>query len=143
MARSWRQSRHSQSGRWASPSREIASAGSDAGLSDVTVVRYEVGNPSVARSQCDTSSRVPSWCWRGPLNGANSHGPTKCRPQSFTATFVRSYAQEFENLDRLRQQVEAGKITLLVAEIYPPEGAADAHRRLEAGGTRGRLVIQF
>jgi NADPH:quinone reductase-like Zn-dependent oxidoreductase len=56
---------------------------------------------------------------------------------------VRTYAQEFEKLDRLRQQVEAGKITLRVAEVYPPERAADAHRRLEAGGTRGRLVIQF
>ena len=60
----------------------------------------------------------------------------------FTATFVRSYAQEFEKLDRLRRQVEAGEITLRVAEVYPPERAAD-HRRLEAGGTRGRLVIQF
>jgi NADPH:quinone reductase len=61
----------------------------------------------------------------------------------FTTTFVRSYAHEFEKLDRLRQQVEAGKITLRVAGVYPPERAADAHRRLEAGGTRGRLVIQF
>jgi NADPH:quinone reductase len=61
----------------------------------------------------------------------------------FTATFVRSYAQEWEKLDRLRQQVEAGEITVRVAEVYPPERAADAHRRLEAGGTRGRLVIQF
>ena len=61
----------------------------------------------------------------------------------FTATFVRSYAQEFEKLDPLRQLVEAGTITLRVAEIYPPERAADAHSRLEAGGTRGRLVIQF
>ena len=61
----------------------------------------------------------------------------------FTTTFVRSYAQEFEKLDRLRQLVEAGKITLRVAEVYPPERAAEAHRRLEAGGTRGRLVIQF
>ena len=61
----------------------------------------------------------------------------------FTATWVRSYALEFEKLDRLRQQVEDGEITLRVAEVYPPERAADAHRRLEAGGTRGRLVIQF
>jgi NADPH:quinone reductase-like Zn-dependent oxidoreductase len=61
----------------------------------------------------------------------------------FTATFVRSYAQEWEKLDRLRQQVESGQITLRVADIYLPERAADAHRRLEAGGTRGRLVIQF
>ena len=61
----------------------------------------------------------------------------------FTTTMVRSYAQEFEKLDRLRQQVEAGEITLRVAEVYPPQRAADAHRRLEAGGVRGRLVIQF
>lgn len=61
----------------------------------------------------------------------------------FTATLVRSYVQEWAKLDRLRQQVEAGDITLRVAETYPPERAAEAHRRLEAGGTRGRLVIQF
>ncbi len=61
----------------------------------------------------------------------------------FTTTMVRSYAHEFEKLDRLRRQVEAGEITLRVAEVYPPERAAEAHRRLEAGGTRGRLVIQF
>ena len=61
----------------------------------------------------------------------------------FTATLVRSYAQEWEKLDRLRQQVEDGELTLRVAEVYPPEKAADAHRRLEAGGTRGRLIIQL
>jgi NADPH2:quinone reductase len=61
----------------------------------------------------------------------------------FTTTMVRSYAHEFEKLDRLRQQVEAGEITLRVADVYPPERAGEAHRRLEAGGTRGRLVVQF
>jgi NADPH:quinone reductase-like Zn-dependent oxidoreductase len=61
----------------------------------------------------------------------------------FTATSVRSYSQEWEKLDRLRQQVEAGEITLRVAEVYSPERAADAHHRLETGGTRGRLIIQF
>lgn len=61
----------------------------------------------------------------------------------FSATLVRSYVHEWEKLDRLRAQVEAGEITLRVAEIYPPERAAEAHRRLEAGGTRGRLIIGF
>jgi NADPH:quinone reductase len=61
----------------------------------------------------------------------------------FTATWVRSYAHEWEKLDQLCQLVEAGEMTLRVAEVYTPERAADAHRRLEAGGTRGRLVIQF
>jgi NADPH:quinone reductase-like Zn-dependent oxidoreductase len=61
----------------------------------------------------------------------------------FTATLVRSYVHEWEKLDRLRQQVEAGDISLRVADVFAAEGAPEAHRRLEAGGTRGRLVIQF
>ena len=61
----------------------------------------------------------------------------------FTATWVRNYDGEFEKLDRLRQQAEAGILTLRVAAAYPPEQAHEAHRRLEAGGTRGRLVIEF
>jgi NADPH2:quinone reductase len=61
----------------------------------------------------------------------------------FTATLVMSYVFEWEKLDRLRQQVEAGTLTLRVAALYSPERAADAHRRLEAGGTRGRLLIEF
>ncbi len=62
---------------------------------------------------------------------------------TFTATSVRTYDGEFEKLDRLRQLVESGALTLRVAATYPPERASEAHRRLEAGGTRGRLVITF
>ncbi len=61
----------------------------------------------------------------------------------FTATWVRSYDGEFEKLDRLREMAEAGTLTLRVADTYPPERASEAHGRLEAGGTRGRLVIEF
>jgi len=65
------------------------------------------------------------------------------RDITFTATSVRRYDCEFEKLDRLRQLVESGALTLRVADTYPPEQAGEAHRRLEAGGTRGRLVIEF
>lgn len=65
------------------------------------------------------------------------------RDITFTATWVREYDGEFEKLDRLRQQVEQGALTLRVADTYPPEQAGETHRRLEAGGTRGRLVIVF
>lgn len=61
----------------------------------------------------------------------------------FTTTQVRSYVQEWEKLDELRRQVESGAITLRIAQLYTADGASEAHRRLEAGGTRGRLVIQF
>jgi len=56
---------------------------------------------------------------------------------------VREYAEAVEKLDHLRDMAERGVLTLRVAETYPSEQAADAHRRLEAGGTRGRLVLRF
>lgn len=62
---------------------------------------------------------------------------------TFSTTWVTSYAEEHAKLDRLRQQVEDGQITLRVAATYPAEQASDAHARLEAGGTRGRCVIEF
>ncbi|MBH69647.1 MAG: alcohol dehydrogenase [Rhodospirillaceae bacterium] len=62
---------------------------------------------------------------------------------TFSQTWVRSYDCEFEKLNKLRTLVEDGKLTLRVADIFSPEKTAEAHRRLEAGGTRGRLVVQF
>ena len=61
----------------------------------------------------------------------------------FHITMVRTYDHRVDLLDRLRQQTEDGLITLRVAATYALEAAAEAHRRLEAGGTRGRCVIAF
>jgi hypothetical protein len=60
---------------------------------------------------------------------------------TFHKTSVRDYNQRADLLDRLRQQTEQGIITLRVAASYPAAQAAAAHRRLEAKGTRGRLVL--
>ncbi len=62
---------------------------------------------------------------------------------TFHRTSVREYDHRGDLLDRLRQQTEDGLVTLRVAAAYAPEDAAEAHRRLEAGGTRGRCVIAF
>ncbi|WP_226344002.1 NADP-dependent oxidoreductase [Agilicoccus flavus] len=48
-----------------------------------------------------------------------------------------------DRLDDLRRAVEDGVLTLAVADTLPAEQAADAHRRLAQGGTRGRLVLTF
>ena len=53
----------------------------------------------------------------------------------FTTTFVRNYDCEFEKLDRLRKQVEAGVLTLRVADTFPFDRAADAHRRRNVSTT--------
>ncbi len=69
--------------------------------------------------------------------------PPPERDITFHKTLVSEYDHRADLLEILRQQVEDGLVTLRVAATYPPEQAPDAHRRLEAGGTRGRLVITF
>jgi NADPH:quinone reductase-like Zn-dependent oxidoreductase len=56
---------------------------------------------------------------------------------------VREYGSNTAALDRLREQAEAGVVTLRVADVVPAAEAAEAHRRLQAGGVRGRLVLDF
>ncbi|HUH72248.1 MAG TPA: zinc-binding dehydrogenase, partial [Mycobacterium sp.] len=62
---------------------------------------------------------------------------------TFHSVRVPQYAREQSKLDRLRQQVEAGQITLRVAQILPAERAAEAHRLLEAGDIRGWLILRL
>ena len=72
-----------------------------------------------------------------PFEGETERGIT------IHTVFVRDYLKEAAKLDRLRQLVEEGAVTLRVAASYPMEQAAEAHRRLEAGGARGRFVIEL
>ena len=57
--------------------------------------------------------------------------------------FVPEYTHRRDKLDDLRVQAERGELTLRVARTYPAADAAEAHRALEAGGIRGRLVLTF
>ena len=65
------------------------------------------------------------------------------RDINFSATWVTAYDCEYEKLERLRKQTEKGELTLRVADTVSPENAPQAHSRLEAGGTRGRMVINW
>ena len=58
---------------------------------------------------------------------------------------VRDYGRRTPTaLDRLREQAEAGRGDPAGGRTCsPPAEAAEAHRRLEAGGVRGRLVLDF
>lgn len=69
-------------------------------------------------------------------------GPTE-RAITWHPVMVRDYARGRSRLERLREQAEAGTVTLRVADTYPADRAAEAHRRLEKGGVRGRLVLTF
>jgi NADPH:quinone reductase-like Zn-dependent oxidoreductase len=54
-----------------------------------------------------------------------------------------AFATSTALFDQLVRQVEQGILTLRVADVLPADQAAEAHRRLEAGGVRGRLVLDF
>jgi NADPH:quinone reductase len=62
---------------------------------------------------------------------------------TFHPVVAYDYVRERAKLDHLRQQVQDGQVTLRVARILPAEQAAEAHRLLEAGGVRGRLILAF
>lgn len=78
-----------------------------------------------------------------PFQGETERGIT------IDLVLVSEYARDHAALDRLGRLVETGKLTLRVAETFPPEMATEAHRKFEAGGVRGpgglrgRLVIVF
>jgi NADPH:quinone reductase len=79
----------------------------------------------------------------GGLAGLRGFRGEPRRGVAFHPVLVRDYAREQAKLDRLREQAERGQVALRVAAVYPAEQAPEAHRHLEAGGVRGRLVLQF
>ncbi|MCM3521504.1 NADP-dependent oxidoreductase [Curtobacterium sp. P97] len=61
----------------------------------------------------------------------------------FERIMVFSEYTSFDLLEELRQAVEDGVLVPRVAEVLPASRAAEAHERLEAGGTRGRFVLTW
>ncbi|MBV9897005.1 MAG: NADP-dependent oxidoreductase [Chloroflexi bacterium] len=56
---------------------------------------------------------------------------------------VSDYAHNQAALQQLADMVADGRLTLRVAETFPPSQAGEAQQKLHAGGVRGRLVIVF
>lgn len=69
-------------------------------------------------------------------------GPTE-RDIRIEPIFVLEYAGKTGALAELLQMAAQGRITPRIAEELPADQVAQAHRRLAAGGVRGRLVLRF
>lgn len=76
----------------------------------------------------------------GTVRGFQSDAP---RGITLHQVWVRSYIEAWDQLDRIRSLAETGQLSMRVAATFPAEQAAKAHALLEAGGVRGRLVIEF
>jgi NADPH2:quinone reductase len=57
--------------------------------------------------------------------------------------FVSTRLRDTAALTEIRDQAEAGFLTLRVAATFPVDRADEAHRLIEAGGVRGRPVLLF
>jgi len=69
-------------------------------------------------------------------------GPTE-RGIVVHRVLVYDSVERADLVQRLERQLADGVYTLRVADVLPAEQAPEAHRRLEAGGVRGRLVLDF
>lgn len=65
------------------------------------------------------------------------------RDIKISLVLVGNHLHEGARLAELADLAAKGVITLRIADLIPAENAAEAHRRLEAGGVRGRLVLTF
>ncbi|GAB3960402.1 hypothetical protein GCM10027614_82170 [Micromonospora vulcania] len=73
----------------------------------------------------------------GGYQADSSRGITVLSP------FVPDYAGRTDKLDEIRRLAESDVLIPRVAKTLPAAEAPDAHRRFEAGGVRGRLVLTF
>jgi zinc-binding alcohol dehydrogenase family protein len=65
------------------------------------------------------------------------------RDITISPVLVVNYVHNGTALQWLVQVAATGKLTLRVAETLPVDQVAEAHRRPEKGGGRGRLVVTF
>jgi NADPH:quinone reductase-like Zn-dependent oxidoreductase len=77
-----------------------------------------------------------------PYQGPAEDGKAE-RDIAVRLVMVGRHLHEGHRIAELAGLVGDGVLTLRVAEEMPAEQAAEAHRRLAAGGVRGRLVLTF
>jgi NADPH:quinone reductase len=65
------------------------------------------------------------------------------RSIEISLVLVGNHLHEGGKIAQLAGLVTDGTLTLRVARELPAEEAVQAHRQLEAGGTRGRIVLTF
>ncbi len=77
-----------------------------------------------------------------PYQGPAENGKTE-RDITVHLVLVGQHLHEGDRIGELAALVDAGVLTVRVADVLPASAAAQAHRRLAAGGVRGRLVLTF
>lgn len=101
------------------------------------------GVPGLVDGSIQTTEIVPAIADGGTLAELRGWSGPAERGIRVCPVMVSDGITDTERLDTLRRQAEDGTLTLHVADVLPADEAAKAHRLLEAGGLRGRLVLDF
>jgi NADPH2:quinone reductase len=77
-----------------------------------------------------------------PYAGPAENGKAE-RDIAVHLVLVGQHLHEGHRIAELADLVTKGVLTLRIADVLPADRVAEAHRRLAAGGVRGRLVLTF
>jgi NADPH2:quinone reductase len=105
--------------------------------------RAPEGAPGVIDTAALDAEALPAVADGGDL--ATLKGWAGPGERGITVHPISSYGSAADTalFERLRTQAEENVLTFRVADVLPALEAAEAHRRLAAGGVRGRLVLDF
>ena len=113
------------------------------GLADRIHEAFPDGVDGVVDAALYTDAVVAAIRDGGAATSARQHVGSSERSIRWHVVSVVQHTTRTEVLTTLRDLAEAGTLSLRVADTLPAEQAAEAHRRLEAGGLRGRLVLTW
>jgi NADPH:quinone reductase-like Zn-dependent oxidoreductase len=112
--------------------RELYPSGVDA------VIDAALLGPAVIGAVRDGGQLLTVRPYQGPAEDGKAE-----RDITVRLVLVGQHLHEGSRIAELADLVTKGVLTLRVADVLPAAEAARAHRRLEAGGVRGRLVLTF
>ena len=113
------------------------------GFADEVLTEFPKGVDAVIDAAVMEDDIVPAVKDGGTVITIRGAKGERDRGVTFEPIWVSNYAKEQAKLDTLRQQVEDDVLTLRVAEVLQMDEAPEAHRKMEAGGIRGRIVLEF
>lgn len=119
----------------------VVARGSD--IADRIRALVPQGVPGLVDGSMQTTRTLPALTDGGTLAELRGWSGPAERGIRVCPVMVTDGITDTERLDTLRRYAGDGTLTLHVADVLPADNAAEAHRMLERGGLRGRVVLDF
>ncbi len=113
------------------------------GFADRVRELYPAGVPGLVDGSMQTADLLPALADGGAMAELRGWSGPAGRGIRVHPVMVSDVMSDTDLLGGLSRLAGSGALTLRVAEVLPWREAARAHRLLEAGGLRGRLVLDF